>query len=357
MAHDIILSIKGIRKSYGPDVLALDQVDLDIKRGEFVTLLGPSGSGKTTLLNALIGVVEPDEGSIAMNGRDITRLVPRARGFGMVFQSYALMPHMTIFDNVAFPLRIRKTDKTEIAGRVEDILNTVGLADLAQRKPAQLSGGQQQRVAIARCLVYRPPVILMDEPLGALDKNLREQMQWEIRSIHSKFGVTIIYVTHDQEEALTMSDRICLMNGGRIQEIGAPHELYLRPHTVFGAKFLGGTNIFEAICDDAGGGMFSWPGGSLRTRLKAPAGQGSRVHWMVRPEQIARSTGRQSAANCVTGTVKDVALFGSVMRYRLQISDEIVLTFSELTKNDRDVLQPGCVQTVSWQDDAVVLLQ
>ena len=197
----------------------------------------------------------------------------------------------------------------------------------------------------------------MDEPLGALDKNLREQMQWEIRSIHSKFGVTIIYVTHDQEEALTMSDRICLMNGGRIQEIGAPHELYIRPHTVFGAKFLGGTNIFKAVCDDEAQGIFSWPGGKLRAKSRMPAGKGSSTHWMVRPEQITRSTPHHSDVNSVTGTVKDVALFGSVMRYRLQLSDDIVLTFSELTRSERDVLQPGCVQTVSWQDDAVVILQ
>ncbi|MBE2274854.1 MAG: ATP-binding cassette domain-containing protein, partial [Rhodobacteraceae bacterium] len=213
-----------ITKRYGV-FTALHETELAVRKGEFLTLLGPSGSGKTTLLNAIAGMAIPTSGKVWIDGRDMTVLPPEKRGIGMVFQSYALMPHMTVFDNIAYPLKVRKVAKDEIRRRVTEVLEMVRLPNLALRKPKELSGGQQQRVSIARCLVYNPSLILMDEPLGALDKKLREQMQLEIKRLHVELGITMIYVTHDQEEALNMSDRIMLMNGGRVEQLGSPHDL------------------------------------------------------------------------------------------------------------------------------------
>ena len=238
--------MRGVAKRYGP-VVALNAVDLTVRKGEFLTLLGPSGSGKTTLLNVIAGTVAPTTGRLWIGGRDVTDLPSSERRLGMVFQNYALFPHMTIFENVAFPLRVRKLPWTEIKRRVAEALVLVRLPDVGARKPRELSGGQQQRIAIARCLVYNPDLILMDEPLGALDKKLRDQMQLEIKRLHSNLGVTVLYVTHDQEEALVMSDRICLMNAGRIEQLGDPHELYFQPKSVFAADFLGDSNILDAV--------------------------------------------------------------------------------------------------------------
>ncbi len=217
VAHAIALN--GISKTYG-SVTALHPTDLSVDKGEFLTLLGPSGSGKTSLLNLIAGATAPTTGAILLDGRNITQMPPRERGIGMVFQNYALMPHMTVFDNVAYPLRVRREPTSTIRAKVTEALERVGLRGFEDRKPRQLSGGQQQRVGIARCVVYSPAIIMMDEPLGALDKNLREQMQGEIKRLHNELGTTIIYVTHDQEEALNMSDRICLMSAGRIAQLG-----------------------------------------------------------------------------------------------------------------------------------------
>ena len=240
------VAFRDVSKSYD-GVVALDGVNLTIASGEFITLLGPSGSGKTTLLNIISGMIAPTSDAVLIDGQDVTRMRPQQRGLGMVFQNYALMPHMTVFDNVAFPLRIRKLSRTEIEREVMAALELVRLAEFSKRKPRELSGGQQQRVSIARCLVYRPKVTLMDEPLEALDKKLREQLQVQIKKIHETLGITILYVTHDQSEALIMSDRICVMDRSRIVQVGTPKELYFRPTTEFVADFLGEFEPYRGV--------------------------------------------------------------------------------------------------------------
>lgn len=236
------ITITGIRKSFGP-VQALRQVDLTVRDGEFLTLLGPSGSGKTTLLNILQGFEHPDAGTIRLGDRDITRLTPRERGFGMVFQSYALFPHMSVAENVGYPLRARGVSRRERDERVSRTLAQVELGELGSRLPGQLSGGQQQRVALARAMVFQPPVLLMDEPLAALDRRLRQSMQLNLKDLHQRINATILYVTHDQEEALVMSDRICVMHDGQIAQVGTPNDIYGFPTSPFVASFLGETNL------------------------------------------------------------------------------------------------------------------
>jgi len=221
----IALSVTGLGKAYG-DSIAVEHVDLDVRAGELVTLLGPSGSGKTTLLMSIAGFAEPDTGCITLDGRDITTLAPHRRGIGVVFQQYALFPHLTIAENVAYPLAVRRVPPAQRKAAVTEALQLVRLEMLASRRPAQLSGGQQQRVALARALVFRPPVLLMDEPLGALDRKLRAEMQLEIRNIQRSLGITTVYVTHDQEEALVISDRIAVMHRGRIEQIDTPEFVY-----------------------------------------------------------------------------------------------------------------------------------
>ncbi|MFB9980787.1 ABC transporter ATP-binding protein [Mesorhizobium kowhaii] len=236
------ITIDSVRKAYGSFV-ALDDVSLDIRAGEFLTLLGPSGSGKTTMLMALAGFVRPDRGKLLLGDRDITRLAPNKRDIGIVFQNYALFPHMNVLANVEYPLALRKTPKAEARQRALGALARVKLEGLSERNIAALSGGQRQRVALARAIVFEPRVMLMDEPLSALDKNLRETMQHEIRRLHDDLGVTTIYVTHDQREALTMSDRVAVMNSGRIEQIDPPQRIYDRPSTRFVAEFMGEANI------------------------------------------------------------------------------------------------------------------
>jgi putative spermidine/putrescine transport system ATP-binding protein len=236
------ISISAVRKTFS-SYLALDSVSLDIAAGEFLTLLGPSGSGKTTLLMALAGFVRPDSGSLVIDGRDITRLPPEKRDIGIVFQNYALFPHMNVLANVEYPLKLRRVPRVQARERALAALARVKLEGYADRNIAALSGGQRQRVALARAIVFEPRIMLMDEPLSALDKNLREHMQFEIRKLHDDLGITTIYVTHDQREALTMSDRIAVMNAGRIQQIATPGEIYHRPGTRFVAEFMGEANI------------------------------------------------------------------------------------------------------------------
>ena len=242
---DYKLRTRGVSKTYG-HVVALAGADIEMREGEFLTLLGPSGSGKTTLLMAIAGLNDPDGGEIWIDGRLATYTPPHERGLGMVFQNYALFPHMTIFENIAFPLRMRRRKADSIRSEVERVLEIVQLPDVAGRYPRELSGGQQQRIALARCFVYQPSIILMDEPLGALDKKLRDALQREVKHLHENLGITVLYVTHDQEEAMVMSDRICLMNDARIEQIGTPADLYFQPRSVFAADFLGESNLLPA---------------------------------------------------------------------------------------------------------------
>ena len=245
--HNIMdkgLKLVGIRQYYGKN-LVINDVELYVQDGEFITLLGPSGSGKTTLLMIIAGFVQPSHGQIELNGKSILYLPPEKRNFGIVFQGYALFPHLNVFENVAFPLRTRKIDENIIKKRVMNTLDMVQLVQLETRLPKQLSGGQQQRVALARALIFEPSLLLLDEPLGALDKKLREELQIELRILHKRLGSTFISVTHDQEEALSLSDRVAVINDGKIEQVGPPEELYEKPRNLFVADFLGKYNIFE----------------------------------------------------------------------------------------------------------------
>lgn len=285
--------ISGVSKQFG-SIVGVDRVDLQVEAGEFLSLLGPSGSGKTTLLMMLAGFETPSSGNITLGGCDLTRVPPNKRGIGMVFQRYALFPHMSVAQNVAFPLKMRGMSRAEIGPLVEQALARVRLGGYGGRMPAQLSGGQQQRVAVARALVFQPPVLLMDEPLGALDKKLREELQIEIKTLHASLGVTIIYVTHDQEEALTMSDRIAVMDKGRIQQLGSPAALYHEPESGFVADFIGKMNFISGTVTslddsrieiDASGQRISVERSQLGGRPELVRGQAVRI--AVRPESIS----------------------------------------------------------------------
>jgi putative spermidine/putrescine transport system ATP-binding protein len=280
---DHFLSLSGITKSYDGNHKALDAIDLHVRRGEFISLLGPSGSGKTTLLMLIAGFETLTSGDIVLNGSSIERLPPHARNIGVVFQNYALFPHMTVAENLRFPLRMRGVSKAQSKPKVARALETVGLVGMADRYPSQLSGGQQQRVALARTLVYEPDLVLLDEPLGALDKNLREQMQVEFKRIHRELGVTMIYVTHDQTEAMTMSDRIVVMSTGRIEQIGSPSDVYFRPKTQFVASFVGDSNILQGTVS-GNDGVISVPGFGPVASARRDLNAGQQVSLLMRPE-------------------------------------------------------------------------
>jgi putative spermidine/putrescine transport system ATP-binding protein len=308
------LAFRGISKHYGM-VRAVDGVDLDVARGEFLTLLGPSGSGKTTMLMMIAGFTAPSAGEILLDGRAITHLPPEKRNFGMVFQGYALFPHLSVFDNVAFPLRVRRKPSEDVKREVSRALELVQLTPLADRMPRQLSGGQQQRVALARALVFTPDVLLLDEPLGALDRKLRTEVQIELKQLHERIRTTFVYVTHDQEEALSMSDRIAIVRDGRFVQIGRPADLYERPATRFVAGFLGESNFIKGrVMSGTAEGGFSYSVGGETFRQKAsPAPTvGSDVLLAMRPEKIAIATDAVgAAANRVQGRVTSWNYFGS----------------------------------------------
>jgi putative spermidine/putrescine transport system ATP-binding protein len=350
MAEEM-LRFEAVSKHYGA-VVALDTIDLRVEKGEFLTLLGPSGSGKTTLLNVIAGTVAPTSGRLRLDGRDVTDLPSNQRHLGMVFQNYALFPHMTIFENIAFPMRVRRIGEAEIRRKVAEALELVRLPDVGPRRPRELSGGQQQRIAIARCLVYNPNLILMDEPLGALDKKLRDQMQLEIKRLHTSLGVTILYVTHDQEEALVMSDRICLMNRGRVEQLGRPHELYFRPRTVFAADFLGDSNILDAVVQ----------GDELRAigELVSPAppglASGTRTKIMIRPESLRVLDGGEGAPCTVHGTLEDVIFVGGLTKFRVRVAEQIVLIATRLTAVNDAASATGMPVRLGWSPSAIVVL-
>lgn len=285
-----LVRFSGIQKTYDGEHLVVKNLDLDIKKGEFITLLGPSGSGKTTTLMMLAGFEVPTQGEIYLADRAIKNMPPHKRDIGMVFQNYALFPHLTIEENVAFPLSVRNVNKAETQARVKAALRMIKMETLAQRRPGQLSGGQQQRVALARALVFNPQLVLMDEPLGALDKRLREQMQLEIKQLHETMGITVVYVTHDQSEALTMSDRIAVFNDGIVQQIDRPDALYEQPVNSFVANFVGENNVLagtvETIEKDYCRVTLA-AGGSVMARAVNVSGAGASTSLSVRPERIA----------------------------------------------------------------------
>jgi putative spermidine/putrescine transport system ATP-binding protein len=307
IAHSALpISMRGITKRYG-SVSVLSDLDLDVAPGEFLTLLGPSGSGKTTLLMILAGFVRANAGSVKVGGEEIIAMPPHRRNIGMVFQNYALFPHMNVFQNIAFPLKQRRIPAAETKARVEKALDLVQLGGLADRRVDQLSGGQRQRVALARAIVFEPRIVLMDEPLSALDKSLREHMQIELRTLHRRLGMTTVYVTHDQREAITMSDRIAVMNNGRIEQLDRPEALYARPQTRFVASFIGESNFIPVECRD---GAVWYNGHRLHTASEAPpAGR----HWLVaRPEKVrvGRDSGHLNGTNLLMATVRDVVYQG-----------------------------------------------
>lgn len=354
---DTLLEVDSVSKRYG-GVAALDRVSLSIQSGEFVTLLGPSGSGKTTLLKIIAGATRPTSGRLLLGDRDITNEPPGSRGIGMVFQNFALMPHMSVFDNIAFPLNTRHIPKDEIRARVTDALELIQLPGIAERRPRELSGGQQQRVAIARCLVYRPPIILMDEPLGALDKQLRLQMQYEIKQLHERLGLTIVFVTHDQEEALTMSDRICLMGGGRICEMGSPSNIFSTPKTTFAADFFGAINVLSGQwSDDANGDKVirTEELGVIRTTA-IPSTDGTSLQWMVRPERIRLMDKQETEANSFDAVVIDRILFGGLTRLIVRVGS-VTMTVAQLTGASVSVgAGKGDHVRIGWPADACIPL-
>ncbi|GGE29104.1 polyamine-transporting ATPase [Agaricicola taiwanensis] len=354
------LTIQGLSKRYGKFV-ALAPTDLVVNEGEFLTLLGPSGSGKTTLLSLIAGLTQPDEGTLKIGENDITFSAPYERDLGVVFQNYALFPHMTIAENIAFPLKMRKVAAADARKRAVEALEMVRLPHVAERFPRELSGGQQQRIALARCMVYRPSIILMDEPLGALDKKLREQMQLEIKQLHREMRTTIVYVTHDQEEAMTMSDRICLMNAGRIEQLGSPADLYFRPRTLFTADFLGESNILPAKTIGANGEELQVSLGSSAIAAKALAnGQTAKIEapisLMVRPQNAILTPGASGSG--VEASVSDIMVTGSLTKIYLEPKDrslpQLVAAFA--TRKDGQAFTIGDTATFSWAGaDAVAL--
>jgi putative spermidine/putrescine transport system ATP-binding protein len=337
------LRMQGLRKTYGP-VVALAGADVAVGEGEFLTLLGPSGSGKTTMLLLIAGLMQPDRGELWIDGKLATYMPPHKRDIGMVFQNYALFPHMTVYENIAFPLRMRRVPAAKIREEVHRVLDIVQLSGVEERLPRQLSGGQQQRIALARCMAYRPPIILMDEPLGALDKKLREQLQLEIRHLHQTLDITVLYVTHDQEEALVMSDRICLMNEGEIEQLGTPDDLYFRPETVFAADFLGESNLLDAMVAGTRGRAVQLHGPNHVT-IKAPARgevfQGQNVKCMVRPENVRVLAPGEEADNTLVAHLQDVILLGQVTKYYAKPPDGTDVCATQLTRHSIPKFRPG----------------
>jgi putative spermidine/putrescine transport system ATP-binding protein len=305
------LALEGLTKRFG-DHLAVDALDLGVESGEFVALLGPSGCGKTTTLQMIAGFVEPTSGAVTLEGRDLLAVRPSQRGLGIVFQSYALFPHMTVAENVGFGLEMRGVRHEERLRRVDETLGLVGLAAFARRFPRQMSGGQQQRVALARALVIRPRILLLDEPLSNLDAKLREEMQIELRQIQRTVGTTTILVTHDQAEAMALSDRIVVMNAGRVEQIGAPHEVYERPRSAFVANFLGKTNVLDAGCAAVDGGQYVTVGDGRWQVANAP---GTRAKLSVRPEKVVFVDGGPASLG---GTVRTRIFQGNHWLYQVE---------------------------------------
>lgn len=357
MAKGMDLSISNATKFYG-SFKAVDNVNLDVRKGEFLTILGPSGSGKTSLLKLIAGFEELTSGSIQLNDQDITRKKPYERDIGMVFQNYALFPHMTIAENVAYPLKLRGVPKQEVKERVHNILELVHLAHLMDRYPKQLSGGQQQRVAIARAIVFNPPLLLLDEPLGALDKNLRERMQLEIKHIQQQVGITTISVTHDQAEALTMSDRICVMNHGRIEQVSSPEEIYQFPQNRFVAEFIGEINLLggEVTGVEQDSSIVRLMGDSaVSVRAKGAKVQQEQVYIALRPENIHVTQEAGQYENALSVAVEEKIYLGDCIKLKTKTTFEQELTV-RVPVGYAHSLQPGETITLGWNHGEAITI-
>ncbi len=339
------LEVRGAHRRFGT-VVALAGIDLSVAAGELVTLLGPSGSGKTTLLKIIAGYETPDAGIVRIGGADVTAIAPARRNIGMVFQNYALFPHMMVAENIAFPLEMRRLDTATIRSRVAWALEIVGLTGYETRRPSQLSGGQQQRVALARAIVFEPNLLLLDEPFGALDKKLREQMQLEVKSIQRRIALTTVFVTHDQEEALVLSDRIAVMDRGRIEQVDTPTALYRRPANRFVAQFIGDSNLFPAtVLAAADGQAVLRTDHGVELSLDARAlgnlpSPGSRVTLVVRPERIRRVEQGQPAENRLAAVIRDAIYVGDLVKYRLEVAGGAIVTAS-WPGDDASLLEAG----------------
>jgi len=343
------LELIGVEKHYGP-VRAVDRVSLAIEQGERLALLGPSGCGKTTTLNLVAGFLTPDAGEIRIAGRDVARLPPHKRNTGMVFQSYALFPHLPVTENVAFGLRMRRIERSAMARRVAEALALVRLHHLGDRYPRQLSGGQQQRVALARALVIHPEILLLDEPLSNLDAKLRQEMRVELVGILKSVGITTIFVTHDQDEALSLADRVVVMNAGRIEQVGTPVEVYEEPATAFVAKFLGEPNVLAArVASVAGGEIACELEGGYRvvSERKASVQVGDRVEVIVRAERVRLARGPSGLPNSFPARLEHVMYLGSDLRYLIQLGPHR-LTAVEKNRGDGDVPVAGQTLHVEW---------
>jgi ABC-type Fe3+/spermidine/putrescine transport system ATPase subunit len=347
-----------VSKSFG-SICAVDNVTLDIAPGEFVTLLGPSGSGKTTVLLMIAGLIEPTSGTISIADRPVTNVAPRLRDLGVVFQNYALFPHLSVQENVAFPLRMRRMRERDIEHKVRETLALVQLPDVGPRLPHELSGGQQQRVALARALVFDPAVLLLDEPLSALDKRLRQDMQVEIKGLHKALDLTVLHVTHDQSEALAMSNRVVIMREGRVVQMGAPRELYERPASSFVADFLGTPNFLRGQVDprDKDSGHLLRTDGGLQCRLPSRSESATgRVRLMIRPERIVIGDGASETDQRFAGRILEVLFTGELVRYRVALSSSDTLEVTIPNRRGEAVpRQVGSPIDIGWYLDDVYI--
>lgn len=341
-----------VTKEFGP-VRAVDDVSLSVSSGELATLLGPSGSGKTTALSLLSGIILPTSGRILIGGRDITSVPAAQRNIGLVFQSYALFPHLTVFENIAFPLRIRRLSASEIERRVAEALVLVRLENFGKRKPHELSGGQQQRIALARAIVFKPDILLLDEPLAALDRKLREEVRIEIRQLQRRLGITTIMVTHDQDEALSMSDRIVVLDGGRVQQIDTPSAVYYRPTSRFVAGFLGLANFLDGELDASG------PKCAIRLDsgeriVVSPAGERAtgRVCGVIRPEDVKVING--SGGGMVAGTIREAVFLGETVRYAVKLDSGLNMSAHVIGSQER--FMEGERVQLAWDPSRVWLI-
>ena len=333
---DGFVRFEGVQKSYDGETLVVKDLNLSVAKGEFLTMLGPSGSGKTTCLMMLAGFETATHGEILLDSKPINSVPPHKRGIGMVFQNYALFPHMTVGENLSFPLEVRGLGKSQREAKIKRALDMVQMGAFMNRRPAQLSGGQQQRIALARALVFEPEVVLMDEPLGALDKNLRERMQYEIKHIHESLGVTVVYVTHDQTEALTMSDKVAVFDDGKIQQLAAPDTLYERPENAFVAAFIGENNTLRGRVTAIEGDICTVRiGGDMQVRaLRVNVdGEGAETTLSLRPERVQIDAGEDRFDNIFTGKVQELIYLGDHIRVRVSVAgnDEFIVKVPNAT--------------------------
>jgi spermidine/putrescine transport system ATP-binding protein len=355
---DVVIQLDHVRKSFG-DFVAVERADFGIEQGEFFAMLGPSGCGKTTTLKMIAGFEQPTSGKVLLNGVDVSRVPPYKRNVNTVFQQYALFPHMTVADNVRFGPKSKKIAKSDYEPNVEQMLEVVRLTEFADRKPTQLSGGQQQRVALARALVNFPSALLLDEPLAALDLKLREAMQFELKRIQREVGITFVFVTHDQGEALTMSDRIAVMSDGRVEQIGTPEEIYNSPATLFVAGFIGSANLLpgEVVSTDGSDTVVKLNAGpTVRARTNTDRLPGAPVSVMLRPERLTAATEGRDDGRSVEGTVRDVVFQGATARINVHLADDSEVIASVITGTDLPFLHPGNTVHLSWDPGSAYML-